>query len=132
MVAHAIPGVGGSSSHYTDSLAIADRTGPIVDVAVPALQAIFSDGFESISALQGSAATSALQERLKQPANIINLDRKDEDIGTVLTNCQKIQDTLSIKIEDVAKTPGKNVAELQSLIRHEKFIDLRTEVVSAV
>ena len=123
MVAHAIPGVGGSSSHYTGSLAIADRTGLIVDVAVPALQAIFSEG---------SAPESTLQERLEQPANIINLDRKDEAIGLVLTNFQKIQDTLSIKIEDVAKTLGKDIAELQNLIRHEKFINLQTEVVSAV
>jgi hypothetical protein len=64
-----------------------------VDVAVPALQAIFSDG---------SAPPSAPQDRLDQPSNIINLQRTDKMIGDVLTECQNIQDNLSHKVEEIA------------------------------
>jgi hypothetical protein len=69
-----------------------------VDVAVPALQAIFSDG---------SAPNSAPQERLDQPSNIINLERSDNAIHQILAKSQDFPDPSAHKIEDAAKQLGK-------------------------
>jgi len=97
--------------------------GPIVDVAVPALQAIFSDG---------SDPSKTPHDRLDQPSNIINLDRTNEAIGEVLKKCQNIQDTLSQKVDAIAKQIGKDAVDIQKLIRHKQFTLLSTQVRSAV
>jgi hypothetical protein len=85
--------------------------GPIVDVAVPTLQTIFSDGSDSSKTPQG---------RLNQPINIINLGRTDKAICDVLKQCQNIQDTLFQKVDAIAQQIGKDVADIQKLIGHQK------------
>lgn len=110
-----------------------NSTGPIVDVAVPALQAIFSDGSAPSSpAPSSSAPPPSPKDRIEQPANIINLHREEKDISEVLTSCQKIQDTLSLRINEVAGKIDRGVADLQQLIRHDQFKSLHVQVISAV
>ena len=100
-----------------------DSTGPIVDVDVPALQAVFSDA---------SAPKSAPQDRLEQPASIINLDRSEKMTSDVLTSCQKIQDTLNFGSDEVSDKIGKGIENLQKVIRHDQFKSLQVQVISAV
>lgn len=95
-----------------------------MDVAVPALQAIFSDGSPRESAPTRDSAD--------QPANIINLNRSDEVISGVITSCQKVQDTLYRKIDDSVKELNENFDNLTRLLRHEKYKNLQVRVVSAV
>ena len=100
-----------------------NSTGPIVDVDVAALQAVFSDT---------SAPKSAPQDRLEQPANIINSDRSEKMTSDVLTSCQKIQDTLHLGIDEISYKIGQGIEDLQKLVRHDQFKSLQVRVISAV
>ncbi|KAI9648349.1 hypothetical protein NHQ30_002982 [Ciborinia camelliae] len=105
------------------NLIVVTEQGPMVDVAVPALQAIFSDG---------SAPPSAPQERLDQPSNIINLQRTDKMIGDILTECQKIEENMTQRVQLVSEQIKEGVAAIESLVRHQNFKNQSSKVKSAV
>ncbi|KAJ7130377.1 hypothetical protein C8R44DRAFT_731906 [Mycena epipterygia] len=108
MVAHAIPGVG-----------------PVIDVTVPALDAIFSD---SSSPSQQSPTPV---DPLSQPF-MVNLKRTEGQINQVLDSVKQMQSTLAGSIHSAAEEIKDKIEELMTYHRHMHYHDLHTEVLSRV
>jgi len=130
LVAQAVPVIGMHLEllRYVDtgwSDGLSSYIGPIIDVAVPALSAIFSDD----PALGYSSITPSTQDPLEQPLTV-NLKRSEEDIKLFLKTVSDIKDTLSTEIENVAERVLARIEKLQEYHKHRRYIDFRTEITS--
>ena len=97
-----------SSIAYAVSLDADDFTiGPVIDKAVPALQAIFSD-----STSKGSAGTFSLEPVLT------NLKRTDEQIETVLNGVKDVEKALKNGFEEMKLQIQKLSKDVQDKIDH--------------
>ncbi|KAJ7868665.1 hypothetical protein B0H13DRAFT_1896996 [Mycena leptocephala] len=115
MVAHAIPGVG-----------------PVIDVAVPVLDAIFSD----------SSSPSPIADPLSQPLTI-NLRRTEQQINEVLDSVKKMESTLqrsiksavgeiSNKIDDAVGEIAGRINTLMDYHQHMYYHNLHTSVKARI
>lgn len=120
IVAHAIPGVG-----------------PVVDAAVPALQAVFSDdSTPPPPPADDHREPPPSIEPLLQPLTV-NLQRNTKEIEEVLSKVTKIEDTLessirevSNEIHEVSSEIDKKIQELKNAHQHEKYVDFKSKLTA--
>lgn len=101
--------------------------GPIIDAAVPAMQAIFSDN--SAPPRDPAVAPPPSEDALDQPL-VINLRQNTQAINKLLDQVTNLKDTLNSKIMEVADKVEEVSTRLIQYHKHHDYITFKGKIES--